>query len=118
VRVQPAHHRATRSPANRKTSPRSATPSMSRTGSFRDPGPPKERSPDRQRQPVAHRAVGGAGDQREGRRLDLDTLRLRNPTIMRDQLFDQGPGATRNAGSATRTVTGTLLISVVARDEI
>ena len=43
------------------------------------------------RQPVAHRAVGDAGDQRQRGRFDLDALRFRDPTIMRDELFDRDP---------------------------
>ncbi len=58
-------------------------------GSFRDPPPRESDRLVEQGEPVAHRAVGGPGDQREGRRLDLDALRLGNPTIMRYQLFDR-----------------------------
>ena len=63
-------------------------PSMSRTAASLDRAARRGRKRDRlveQRQPVAHRAVGGAGDQAERRGLDRDPFRLGDPAIMRDQ---------------------------------
>ena len=54
-----------------------------------------------QRQPVAHRAVGGAGDEAERRGLDLDPLGLGDLAVMRGQQSRSARGAAKSAGSAT-----------------
>ena len=61
---------------------------MSRTAASDTRPPDRAIAWSSRRQPVAHRAVGGAGNQRERRRLDLDALCLGDPTVMRDQQLD------------------------------
>ena len=67
-------------------------PSMSRTAAASIAPPAHRRKRDRlveQRQPVAHRAVGGARDQAERRGRDRDAFGLGDPAIMLDQLLDR-----------------------------
>ena len=81
---------------------RSARPSICRTSSARTGC--RRRMRDRlveQRQRVAHRAFGGARDQRERLRLDLDALLGADAFEVRDQQRRLRRGAGRSAGSAT-----------------
>ena len=83
------------------TRPRSARPSMSTTAaSVTGPSACGDRLVE-QRQPVAHRAIGGARDQVERGRLDRHRLLPGDAAEMRRQLRDAAPAAGRSAGSAT-----------------
>ena len=68
-----------------------------------------------QRQPVAHRAIGGARDERDRRRLGLDAFRRGDRGVMRRSASPTGTRRSEKRWQRDSTVTGTLWISVVAK---
>jgi len=97
--------RAAGSPKDRDQSGGSAIPSIRGP---RPPRPGRRRARSPGRAATARRApiIGGAGDQREGRGVGVDSLRLGDPAIVLDQHFDRDPPQ-RERWQRDRTVTGT-----------
>ena len=88
-RAPPPPRRAARFRADRTPGRDRRCPSMSRTAASATVPPRKRDRLVEQRQPVAHRAVGGARDQRHGRGLGLDPFGRGDPAVMRDQQLDR-----------------------------